>query len=131
MKRIMVVDDEKEITEILGRLLRKKGYEVQAANNGQEALDMLGEFKPDIMLLDIMMPGIDGLEVCEIIKNDKNTRDVQVIMLTNMWRNPTLEKKISESKADGYMGKVGNLKEILEVLEFYINREVKKVPVRA
>ncbi len=81
-KTIMVVDDNPDIVTIVKTLLEVKGYEVQSAYSGQEVLNLLAEQKPDLILLDIMMPRMDGLEVLTRLKGDSNTRSIPVVLLT-------------------------------------------------
>ncbi len=79
---IMVVDDNPDIVTIVKTLLEVKGYKVQSAYSGQEALNLLAKQKPDLIILDIMMPQMDGLEVLTSLKGDSNTRPIPVILLT-------------------------------------------------
>jgi len=81
-KNIMVVDDNPDIVTIVKTLLEVKGYEVQSAYSGQEVFNLLAEQKPDLILLDIMMPRMDGLEVLTRLKGDSNTRPIPVVLLT-------------------------------------------------
>ena len=81
-KKILIVEDEESLLKLESILLTSKGYDVRGVANGQEALDAIAEEKPDLVLLDIMLPEIDGFEVCQRIKDDPATRDVPVIMLT-------------------------------------------------
>lgn len=80
--KIMVVDDEPEITEIIDAFLQNEGYTVKVENNPQNALNLAEEFKPDLILLDIMMPGTDGYQVCNLIKENPRLGDTPVIFLT-------------------------------------------------
>jgi DNA-binding response OmpR family regulator len=81
-KNILIVEDEKTLLELESILLTSKGYDVEGAMNGQSALESVANFKPDLVLLDIMIPGIDGFEVCQRIKDNPATKDIPVIMLT-------------------------------------------------
>jgi twitching motility two-component system response regulator PilG len=81
-KKILVVEDEESLLKLESILLTSKGYDVRGVPNGQAALDAIAEEKPDLVLLDIMLPEIDGFEVCRRIKSDVATRDIPVIMLT-------------------------------------------------
>lgn len=81
-KHIMVVDDEKHILELMEAILKQENYEVLVAHNGKECLDMLKKVKPDLILLDIMMPGMSGVEVCEKIRSDPKLRLIKIIYLT-------------------------------------------------
>jgi len=82
LKNIMVVDDNPDIVTMVKTLLEGKGYKVQSAYSGQEVLNLLAEQKPDLIILDIMMPRMDGLEVLTRLKGDSNTRSIPVVLLT-------------------------------------------------
>ncbi|MBI5190458.1 MAG: response regulator [Nitrospirae bacterium] len=81
-KKILVVDDEMHIVRIVKYKLETAGYHVISALNGTEALKMAREEKPDLIFLDIMMPGLNGYEVCSQLKNSPETRNIIIIMLT-------------------------------------------------
>jgi len=79
----MVVDDNADIVAILKAILEDKGYALQFAYSGQEAFNLLGDQKPDLIILDILMPTIDGLEVLTRLKGDPDTASIPVILLTS------------------------------------------------
>ncbi|MEE8113767.1 MAG: response regulator, partial [Nitrososphaerales archaeon] len=81
-RTIMVVDDNPDIVTIVKTILEVKGYGVQSAYSGQEVFNLLGELKSDLILLDIMMPEMDGLEVLTRLKGDPGTASIPVILLT-------------------------------------------------
>ncbi|MFP4058058.1 MAG: two-component system response regulator [Candidatus Brocadiia bacterium] len=80
--RILVVDDEEDTLDLLRALLEDAGYAVETAADGETALEKTQEQLPDLVVLDIMMPGMDGLEVCDRLRFDEKTRDVPIIFLT-------------------------------------------------
>ena len=80
--KILVVDDEPDIVELIGFNLRSRDYEVISASNGLEALLMARRHRPDLVVLDVMMDGMDGLSVCEILHSQAATRTTPVIMVT-------------------------------------------------
>ena len=80
--RILLVDDEKDILEFLSYNLRKEGFEIETANNGKTALSKLSKFIPDLIILDVMMPEMDGIEVCEKIREEEKFDDILIIFLT-------------------------------------------------
>lgn len=80
--RILIVDDEPDILEFLGYNLKKEGYEVESAKNGSEALIMAKSFDPHLIVLDIMMPEIDGIEVCDRLRSDPQFENTLIIFLT-------------------------------------------------
>ncbi len=107
--RILVVDDEKHIVELLKLYLTKEGYEVEAAHSGQEAIDKAKARKPDLVVLDLMLPDLDGFEVCRQLRGKS---DVPIIMLTA--RDDDVDKIVGlELGADDYLTKPFNPRELL------------------
>ena len=84
VKKILIADDEPDILEIVGYNLRKEGYEVYTAKNGDEAFDLAKKIKPDLLILDIMMPKKTGIEVCEILRAQTAFKETLIIFLTAM-----------------------------------------------
>lgn len=80
--KVLVVDDENDILEFIQYNLKKEGYEVHLAHNGQEAIDVGKKIKPDLILLDVMMPVMDGIEACKIMKSDSNFDKTFIVFLT-------------------------------------------------
>jgi two-component system, OmpR family, alkaline phosphatase synthesis response regulator PhoP len=80
--KILVVDDENDILEFIQYNLKKEGYEVHLAHNGQEAIDVGKKIKPDLILLDVMMPVMDGIEACKIMKSDATFDKTFIVFLT-------------------------------------------------
>ena len=80
--RILLVDDEEDILEFLSYNLRKEGYKIKTASNGKSALKILEKFNPDLIILDVMMPEMDGIEVCESIRKNEKNDDVLILFLT-------------------------------------------------
>lgn len=103
MKRILIVDDELDILKVLKFRLTQRGYEIATAVNGQEGLERAKEFKPDLILADIVMPIIKGDELCQQIKADPATRHIAVIIMTaSIGQTPVA---INTIKADGLIFK--------------------------
>ena len=82
LPRVLIVDDDKVIQQLLEVNLELEGYDIQTASDGEEALDKVRSFRPDLILLDVMMPKLDGREVCRRIKADPETKDTPVIFLS-------------------------------------------------
>ena len=80
--RILIVDDTLQNIQVLGTVLREKGYQLNVAQNGKQALDMVHKVQPDLILLDVMMPEMDGHETCQHLKADPKTAEIPVIFLT-------------------------------------------------
>ena len=81
-EKILVVDDEWELRNLLTEFLTGEGYDVIQASNGEEALELAEKEEPQVILLDVKMPGIDGIEVCRRLKEEDKTRFIPVIMVT-------------------------------------------------
>ena len=81
-KTILVVDDEEDILELLDYNLTKEGYRVLRAASGEKALELAKTERPDLIVLDLMLPGLDGLEVCKHLRADRSTADIPIVMLT-------------------------------------------------
>ena len=103
-KEILIVDDEPSIVVPIQFLMQQQGYNVIVAENGHDALDMIYQYKPDLVLLDIMLPGIDGYEVCEIVRLNPELRDVRIIFLTAKGREVEIAKGLALG-ADAYITK--------------------------
>jgi len=127
MAEIMVVDDERDIRNLLRQVLEHAGYQVQTAGNGREALEMLEQTRPDLVLLDIMMPEVDGWEVCRNIKTRQKTKDIPVILITV--RSQPLDKVVGTEVvgADDYITKPFDLDDLLA----RVARLVKEKPAPA
>jgi CheY-like chemotaxis protein len=80
--RVIVVDDDKEIREIITFVLTRNGFEVTSAINGQQLHAMLVQFIPDLIILDVMMPGEDGYQICNTLRSNPQTRHIPVIIMT-------------------------------------------------
>ena len=104
MKKILIVDDEKDILEFLGYNLRKEGYEVSEAKTGDEALQLVKKNTPDLIILDVMMPGIDGIETCQRMREITKLKDTLIIFLTA--RNEDFSQIAGlDAGADDYVSK--------------------------
>jgi len=103
-KEILIVDDEPNVVVPIQFLMEQQGYIVMAAYKGEDALDLIYQYKPDLVLLDIMLPGIDGWEVCEIIRLNQNYRDIKIIFLTAKGRDEDIAKGLALG-ADAYITK--------------------------
>ena len=119
-KEILIVDDEPSIVVPIQFLMEQQGYSVLIAENGEDALDVIYKYKPDLILLDIMLPRIDGYEVCEIVRLNPEYRDIKIIFLTAKGRKVEIAKGLALG-ANAYITKpfsntqlVAKVKELLE-----------------
>lgn len=102
--KVLIVDDEPNILMSLEFLMHKEGYQVFVARNGAEALNIINSETPDLILLDIMMPEVDGYEVCQLVKNNPPTRHIKIIFLSAKTKEEDITKGY-EMGADLYVTK--------------------------
>ncbi|MFC1658363.1 response regulator [Candidatus Omnitrophota bacterium] len=115
MKKILVVDDDNDIREITAKNLRQAGYEAMIAASGREALDICQKHHPDLVLLDIAIPQMDGYETCRKIKQDTQTRDIAVLLVTGKGLLPEgINKHCQDLGACGYISKPCTTGELLD-----------------
>jgi len=119
--RVLVVDDEPNIVTSLEFLLQDAGFEVRTAANGQEALEQTAQFAPDLILLDVMMPVLNGYEVCQRLKSDPKTRGMRVLMLSAKGRDVEIAKGL-ELGADAYMTKPFSTRDLLVKVQDLLSR---------
>jgi DNA-binding response OmpR family regulator len=110
---VLVVDDEANILLSLEFLMKKAGYDVRIARDGEEALAEIQKARPDLVLLDVMMPKRNGFDVCEIIRANPEWKDVRIIMLTAKGRDVEREKGLAVG-ADDYITKPFSTREVVE-----------------
>lgn len=102
---VILIDDDKWITDLYGEKLREEDFNIFTANNGKEGVKLINLYKPDLILLDIVMPGGDGFYVLKEIKKKEETKNIPVIVLTNL-SNEEDRKNAERLGADYYMVKI-------------------------
>jgi len=105
MAKIMVVDDESDMRFMVRKILENEGHEVIEAESGNIALEKLKEVKPDLIILDVMMPGLDGWDVCKKIRENKETENIIVTMLTVKSTDADKVASFDEGLADWHISK--------------------------
>jgi DNA-binding response OmpR family regulator len=103
-KEILIVDDEPGVVVALQFLMEQQGHNVLVARRGEDALDLIYKYKPDLVILDIMLPGIDGYEVCEIVRLNPDYRDIKILFLTARSDEVEIAKGLALG-ADAYITK--------------------------
>ena len=124
MKKILVIEDSRLVSELLKIELCKREYEVTVRDDGLEGLKTAKEIVPDLILLDVMLPSMNGFKICRLLKFDKRYKEIPVIILTT--RSLEDDKKIGmTSGADGYMAKPFNIDKLVEKMESLMCSESK------
>ena len=112
-KKILVVDDDPNLTRSITFVMRKEGYDVDTASNGEEAMAKVRAVKPHMMLLDVMMPKMNGYEVCQEVKSSTDLNDIFIIMLTAKGQEVDKEKGM-EMGADAFITKPFSPKAVVD-----------------
>lgn len=123
-KQILLVDDDPDFVEAVKVIVESGGYDVQVAYDGQEGLEAVAEQKPDLIVLDVMMPVMNGHEACAKLKADDATREIPIILLTAVADRVTTStythRDMLESEAEDYMPKPVEPKELLERIKSWL-----------
>lgn len=120
-KSVLVVEDEEDILALLHYNLIKAGYNADCASHGEEALASIAVKKPDLILLDLMLPGIDGMEICRRLRDDETTREIPIIMLTARGEEEDVVRGL-ELGADDYVTKPFSIKVLLARVQTVLRR---------
>jgi DNA-binding response OmpR family regulator len=111
-KRVLIIDDEPNIVASLEFLMEQAGMQVQVARDGEEGLERAAAFHPDLVLLDVMMPGLSGYEVCQRLRADPQLPSLRILMLSAKGRDVEVAKGM-ELGADGYITKPFSTRELV------------------
>jgi len=124
-EKILIVEDEKDIIKMLEYNLKKEGFRVIAARDGEDALDLAVRDHPDLILLDLMLPGMDGLEVCKALKKESKASSIPIIMLTA--KSQESDKVVGlELGADDYITKPFSPRELIARIKAVLRRATEK-----
>lgn len=124
-EKILIVDDEPNILELLKFNLENNGFKVIKALNGEQALELIKLEKPDLILLDVMLPGIDGYELCKILRRKTDTSEIPIILITA--KNEEIDKILGlEIGADDYITKPFSVRELIARVKAVLRRVEKK-----
>lgn len=118
MKKILFVDDEVDLLKVSAIRLRTTGYEVLEAIDGQTALDKARSQRPDLIVLDVFLPGMNGDEVAAILKKDERTKHIPIILISA--DGNTLERRARKSGADDFLAKVFESGELVSRVKKYV-----------
>jgi len=123
-KKILLVDDDPDFVQAVQVIVESGGYEVRVAYDGKEGLEAVAEEKPDLIVLDVMMPVMNGHEACAELKSDPETAGIPIILLTAVAERVTTStyshRDMLESEAEDYMPKPVEPKELLELIKSWL-----------
>ena len=125
MSEIFVVDDDRDVAQSIEIALRRRGFRVTLAHSGVEALKLLRRYRPDLVLLDVLMPGMSGIEVCRRLRADENTAGLPIIFLTARGQERDRIEGLRVG-ADDYLGKPFNLEELILRVKAVLRRAKKE-----
>ncbi|MFH2103138.1 MAG: response regulator [Chloroflexota bacterium] len=123
LKRILCIEDEQEMIDLIRLILNRRGYEVHGAYGGKEGLDLIRTLKPDLILLDLMMPDMDGWEVYQQMKADETLREIPVIVVTAKAQSIDKVLGLHIAKVDDYIAKPFSPQELLESVEKILEKK--------
>jgi two-component system response regulator MprA len=112
-ERILIVDDEAPVAELLEQALRQEGYEVTRAEDGMEAMNRIQAFEPDVVIMDVMMPRLDGVQTTRLLRRNRNFRDVVIVALSARTDQPARDA-MREAGANLYMRKPFTIARLVE-----------------
>ena len=115
-KKILIIDDETEVQTLLTELLQLKGYEVHSALNGQQGLNLIQSLRPDLILLDVMMPAIDGFKVQNQLALDENFKKIPIIFISGQHNIDNAAKAIAHGAA-GFIEKPFDIPQLCKIIE--------------
>lgn len=125
LKCILCVEDEPEMIDLIRLILGRRGFDVKGANGGVEGLKMIHQEKPDLILLDLMMPDMDGWEVYQQIKADERTRGIPVIVVTAKAQSIDKVLGLHIAKVDDYIAKPFQPQELLASVERILQKKAE------
>lgn len=117
-KTILIVDDEEDVVKVTTFRLKSLGYNVAIGVNGQEALNLIKEKRPDLVLLDLRLPVMDGRDVCKAVKADPELEDIPIVMFTASTQQISVQAK--EAGADGFLVKPFEQEQLIAVLDKFL-----------
>lgn len=120
IKKIFIIEDEKPLSEALVTRLKNVGFETETAFDGAEALEKLKTLTPDVILLDIILPKMDGFAVLEKIKEDIKIKDIPVIVLSNLGQDADIKRALEMGAVDYFVKTQHSLAEIVALIKTYL-----------
>ena len=125
-QKILIIEDDKFLRELIAKKLIKEGYEIDEAIDGEEGVKKVKEFMPDLVLLDLILPGIDGFEVLKTVKEDDKLVSIPVVILSNLGQKDEVEKGLKLGAVDFLIKAHFTPEEIVEKIKFVLSKSGKK-----
>jgi two-component system, OmpR family, response regulator VicR len=123
VRKVVYIEDEEDMISLVRLILERKGFEIKGAIGGREGLAIIHEYKPDLVLLDLMMPDMDGWDVYQQMKSDNLMADIPVIIVTAKAQNIDKVLGLHIAKVDDYISKPFSPHDLLESIENVLNRK--------
>ena len=114
-KKVVVVDDDLKVTMLMERALMKRGFQVFSANEGKKALELVKTKNPDVVVTDILQPGLDGVSLCNLIKNDPILANIKVIIISGVYNEASFKMQM-DCPNDGFIEKPVDMNNLVELI---------------
>lgn len=124
MKKILLIDDDPDVITVLQMLLKKKGYEVATAMREEEAYSQVAFFKPDLIVLDVLLSGVDGRTICKTLKHTEHSNHIPIIMFS---AHPGAQKNMEDFGADDFIPKPFESNKIIERIEAQLQKKKERI----
>ena len=121
-KKILVLDDDLDILIVMQLLFKVKGFDVVTLSRWEEVYEKADAFQPDLILLDVLLSGNDGRDICKVLKKKPSTRHIPVILFS---ANPNIARNISEYQADGFIHKPFEVNDLMNIINQHLNKNAK------
>jgi len=122
--KILIIEDEEALSSVLKEKFETEGYFVSVAKNGEEGLALVDRAMPDIILLDLILPKLDGFQVLEALKADPDKKSIPVVVLSNLGEDDSIKRAILLGAADYFVKSQHPIKEIVEKVKFQLSRGI-------
>ena len=126
MKRILIVDDDRVTLTLLQKILSERGYKVLTAVDGEEGYQLAQEANPDLLISDMLIPKVDGLELCKNIKESPSLSQTKVILMTGVYKGVTFKFEAKDVGADDFVEKPLDRNDLIKRVEFLIGKREEK-----
>lgn len=120
MRKILIVDDDPDILEAIKIIVESEGYNAEVTTRAREAIRIVQDFKPDLIILDVLLSGDDGRVICKSLKTDERTKDIPIIMIS---AHPSAKKSVKESGANSFVPKPFSIEELVYEVQKHIKTQ--------